>query len=178
MIVLKMQTVSSSSTYRLRRRLRILLLTVLLVLPIAGEPTASSLIYKNYVIHYDRGWDILCEPYVVQSGDWILKIFRQKGEIAYNDFREFLGIFQRLNPHVHDIDMIRPGQTIQIPLRKLEPGELPGQAGGVVTIPFVSLTRVIDVLHQHLPTYVIQSGDTVSALISARFGRFGSEAYH
>ena len=75
---------------------------------------SSSLIYKNYIIRYDRGWDIMCEPYQVRQGDWVLKIFRQKGELAHQDFREFLDIFQRLNPHIRDIDMIRPGQTVDI----------------------------------------------------------------
>lgn len=137
----------------------------------------SSLIYKNYIVRYDRGWDILCEPYVVQKNDWVLKIFRQKGEIAHQDFRDFLGIFQRLNPHIKNINMIRPGQAIDIPLRKLEHGSLPGQASGVVTIPFVTLAQVEEVLHQHSQSYQIQRGDTVSQLIARRYGRYGSRAY-
>ena len=50
------------------------------------------------MVRYDRGWDILCDPYQVQQGDWVLKIFRQKGEIAHEDFREFLGIFRASQP--------------------------------------------------------------------------------
>ncbi|MBR9980124.1 MAG: LysM peptidoglycan-binding domain-containing protein [Desulfatitalea sp.] len=142
-----------------------------------GTADASSMIYKNYIVRYDRGWDILCEPYVVQPGDWVLKIFRQKGEIAHHDFRDFLGIFERLNPQVRDIDMIRPGQTIDIPLRKLEHGALPGQASGVVTIPFVTLAKVEEVLHQHAQEHQVQRGDTISQLLAARYGRFGSRSY-
>ncbi|MCJ8502083.1 LysM peptidoglycan-binding domain-containing protein [Desulfatitalea alkaliphila] len=141
------------------------------------DAAASGLVYKNYIVRYDRGWDILCEPYVVQAGDWVLKIFRQKGEIAHHDFRDFLGIFERLNPHVRDIDMIRPGQTIDIPLRKLEHGTLPGQASGVITIPFVTLAKVEEVIHQHAEHYQVRRGDTVSQLISARYGRVGTRAY-
>ena len=140
---------------------------------------SSSLIYKNYIIRYDRGWDIMCEPYQVRQGDWVLKIFRQKGELAHQDFREFLDIFQRLNPHIRDIDMIRPGQTVDIPLRKLEHGTLPGQSSGVVTIPFVALNKEVEkVLAPHVESYQVQWGDTVSKLISRRFGRFGSAAYN
>jgi hypothetical protein len=138
---------------------------------------ASSLVYKNYIVRYDRGWDILCEPYVVQRGDWVLKIFRQKGEIANQDFRDFLGIFQRLNPHVQDIDMVRPGQSIDIPLRKLEHGALPGQDNGVVTIPIVTLSKVMDVLQQNALPYQVQRGDTVSQMVARRFGRYGTKAY-
>ncbi len=142
-----------------------------------GAAHASSLIYKNYIVRFDRGWDILCEPYVVKPDDWVLKIFRQKGEIAHKDFRDFLGIFARLNPHVQDIDLIRVGQNIDIPLRKLEHGTLPGQASGVVTIPFVTLAKVTDVVHQHAKQHQVQRGDTISKLISERFGRFGSRSY-
>jgi hypothetical protein len=138
---------------------------------------ASGLLYKNYVVRYDRGWDILCEPYVVKKNDWVLKIFRQKGEIAHRNFRDFLGIFQRLNPHIKDANIIRPGQAIDIPLRKLEQGTLPGQATGVVTIPFVTLTRVTDVVLQHSQTYQVKGGDTLSRLIARRFGRYGTKGY-
>ena len=135
------------------------------------------MIYKDYIVRYDRGWDILCEPYVVKKNDWVLKIFRQKGEIAHADFRDFLGIFQRLNPHINDINMVRPGQTIDIPLRKLEHGTLPGQASGVVTIPFVTLSKVTDIVQSHSEQYQVRRGDTVSQLIARHYGRFGSMSY-
>ena len=153
------------------------LLTFLFLVGPATYATGSSLVYKNYIVRYDRGWDILCEPYVVQKDDWVLKIFRQKGEIAHQDFRDFLGIFQRLNPHIKNIDMIRPGQAIDIPLRKLEHGTLTGQATGVVTIPFVTLTQVTDVIKEHSQTYQVRPGDTVSQLLAAKYGRYGSRSY-
>jgi hypothetical protein len=151
---------------------------LLLLLTATAVPAAgSSLVYKNYIVRYDRGWDILCEPYVVQKNDWVIKIFRQKGEIAHQNFRDFLGIFKRLNPHIKDIDMIRPGQGIDIPLRKLEHGSLTGQASGVVTIPFVTLTQVTEVIKTHSQSYAVQRGDTVSKLIARKYGHFGSESY-
>ncbi len=154
---------------------------VFLLVWMLGPPAAqaSSLVYKNYIVRYDRGWDILCEPYVVQRGDWVLKIFRQKGEIANQDFRDFLGIFQRLNPHVPDIDLVRPGQAIDIPLRKLEHGALPGQDSGVVTIPIVNLSKDkdLDALEQKTEAYEIQRGDTVNQIVSRRYGRLGTQAY-
>jgi hypothetical protein len=137
----------------------------------------GTLEYKNYVVRYDRGWDVLCEPYEVQKNDWVLKIFRQKGEIAHQDFREFLGIFKRLNPHIQDVNRIRPGQIIDIPLRKVQPGGLPGQATGIVTIPFVSITEVVDLLNTQASTYQVKRGDTISQLIARRFGGYGSISY-
>ena len=150
---------------------------LLWLLGTAAPAMGASLIYKNYIVRYDRGWDILCEPYVVKKDEWVLKIFRQKGEIAHQDFRDFLGIFQRLNPQIKDIDMIQPGQTIDIPLRKLEHGTLPGQASGVVTIPFVTLSKVMDVIQAHSQSYRVQRGDTVSKLIARHYGRYGSKSY-
>jgi LysM repeat protein len=143
----------------------------------ATDGHASSLIYKNYIVRYDRGWDILCEPYVVQKNDWVLKIFRQKGEIAHRDFRDFTGIFERLNPHIKNIDLIRPGQRIDIPLRKLEQGSLSGQDSGVVTIPFVTLAKVTEVISTHSKSYLVQRGDTVSRLLAREYGRYGSKSY-
>jgi len=143
-------------------------------LPPAGF---STVLYRSYVVKYDRGWDILCDPYIVQKNDWVYKIFRQKGEISTRDFQEFLSIFQRLNPHIHDIDRIRPKQNILIPLKKLDPGTLPGQSSGIVTIPFVSISKLSEILESHSESYTVQKGDTVSKLIAARFGNFGSRSY-
>lgn len=139
--------------------------------------TEGSLEWKNYIIRYDRGWDILCEPYEVQPNDWVLKIFSQKGEIAHLDFREFIGIFARLNPHVKDIDRIRPGQIIDIPLKKLSQGALAGQSSGIVTIPFVTLNSVDEVLNDYSIEYTVRPGDCVSVIIAKRFGIFGSDSY-
>jgi LysM repeat protein len=162
---------------KLSYRWRWLALAAVTLLVPSSPLFGSSLVYKNYIIRYDRGWDILCEPYVVKKNDWVLKIFRQKGEIAHQDFRDFLGIFQRLNPHIKNINMVRPGQGIDIPLRKLEHGEFPGQASGVVAIPFVSLTNVSEVIKQHSENYRVQKGDTVSKLIARKYGRYGTKSY-
>ncbi|MDX2490903.1 LysM domain-containing protein [Desulfosarcina sp.] len=160
----------------LLRRIHLPVLAFILLFLTAD--TYGAMLYKNYVVRYDRGWDILCDPYQVQQGDWVLKIFRQKGELAHNDFREFLGIFERLNPHVKDIDRIRPGQVVDIPLKKLTQGALPGQASGVVTIPVVMISSPKEMMEKHTRTYTIQRGDTVSTLIANQFGgRYGNTTY-
>jgi LysM repeat protein len=158
--------------------LAILLFVILPAGPIlAAVEQEGALEYKNYIIRYDRGWDILCEPYQVKRNDWVLKIFRQKGEIAHNDFREFMGIFKRLNPHIKDINLILPGQHVDIPLKKLQQGTLPGQATGVVTIPFVTITDVADLISSSSSEYVVRKGDVVSRLVAKRFGDYGTKEY-
>ncbi len=157
----------------------ILFITILFFLSIdIGHDAESALLYKDYVIRYDRGWDILCDPYQVKKNDWVFKIFRQKGEISHTDFREFIGIFKRINPHIKNIDRIRPGQVIDIPLKRLKQGTLPGQASGIVTIPFVTINKTIKLIKKHASLYTIQRGDCISKLISQRFGGYGSNAYH
>ena len=170
------QSVHVRRRFAYRRIIRSALITLALLTTTAAH---GAMMFKDYVVRYDRGWDILCDPYQVQKGDWVLKIFRQKGEIAHEDFREFLGIFQRLNPHVKDIDRIRPGQVVDIPLKKLAQGVLPGQSSGVVTIPFVMISNPRELIKKHTQTHTIRRGDTVSQLIANRFGgRFGNLTYN
>ncbi|WP_173179545.1 LysM peptidoglycan-binding domain-containing protein [Desulfosarcina ovata] len=158
---------------------RVFSATAVLIALLAGTSAFGAMLYKDYVVRYDRGWDILCDPYEVRQGDWVLKIFRQKGEIAHEDFRDFLGIFQRLNPHVKDIDRLRPGQVVDIPLKKLVQGHLPGQSSGVVTIPFVMITNPREMIKKQSRAYTVQRGDTVSRLIASQFGgRFGNRTYN
>jgi len=140
-------------------------------------PANSAVLYKSYMVKYDRGWDVLCDPYVVQKDDWVYKIFRQKGELSANDFREFLSIFKRLNPHIHNIDRIRPSQHIIIPLKKIEPGTFPGQSSGIVTIPFVTISKLSDLLSSYAKTYEVRKGDSISKLLSKRFGTYGTKSY-
>ncbi len=137
----------------------------------------AAFFYKSYVIRYDRGWNILCDPYVVQKDDWVFKLFRQKGEISNTDFPEFLRIFKRLNPHIHDMDMIRPGQHILIPLKKVDQNELSEQSSGVVTIPYLTNVTLPDNATKDSTDYRVKKGDCVSILISQKYGSYGSPAY-
>jgi hypothetical protein len=115
---------------------------------------------------------------VVKKNDWVYKLFRQKGEISHSDFPEFLRIFKRINPHIHDIDKIRAGQHIIIPLKKLSPVSMPGQSSGVVTIPYVTLPSIPETLKTYSAKYTVQKGDCISILISAKYGSYGTEKYN
>lgn len=151
----------------------IITLVCLIALPCAY----AAFFYKSYVIRYDKGWNILCDPYVVKKDDWVFKLFREKGEISKRDFPEFLRIFKRLNPHIHDIDMIRPGQLIVIPLKKVDQDELPEQSSGVVTIPYLTNVTLPDDATKYSTDYRVKEGDCVSILISQRYGNYGSPSY-
>ncbi len=137
----------------------------------------AAFFYKSYIVRYDRGWNILCDPYVVKKDDWVFKLFRQKGEISKRDFPEFLRIFKRLNPHIHDIDRIRPGQHIVIPLKKVDQDELPEQSSGVVTIPYLTNITSPDDGTKRSTDYRVKKGDCVSILISERYGDYSTPSY-
>jgi hypothetical protein len=140
-------------------------------------PANGAILYKSYVVRYDRGWDILCEPYIVQKNDWVYKIFRQKGEISSQDFQEFTNIVKRLNPQIRDVNRIRPNQSILIPIKKIEPNAFPNQSKGLVTIPFVTISKMTELLNAHAVPYYVQKGDYISRLITERFGGYGTKTY-
>jgi len=152
---------------------------LLILLMCASLPLSvyGAVLYKSYVVRQDRGTDILCDPYVVQKNDYVLKLFEERGEISERDFPEFLDIFRRLNPGIRNVNRILPGQHILIPLKKLYQDALPGQASGVVTIPFVTLSDVGELLKEYSSHHRVRRGDSVSVLIARRFGDFGTRSY-
>ncbi len=162
-----------------KRCFDILLCTILLILAVGlfSVSARAAVLYKSYIVRKAGAQEILCDPYIVQKDDYVLKIFRQRGEISQTDFPEFLAIFRSINSQVRDIDKILPGQHIFIPLKKLDPGSISNQDFGVVTIPFVTGAEIDDILKDNSESYLVRRGDTVSKLLSMNFGRYGTEAY-
>ena len=159
------------------RSVTIYFVIITLVCMITFPCAYAAFFYKSYVIRYDRGRNILCDPYVVQKDDWVFKLFREKGEISNRDFPEFLRIFKRLNPNIHDIDRIRPGQHIVIPLKKVDQDELSEQSSGVVTIPYLTNVTLPDDATKDSTDYRVKKGDCVSILISEKYGNYGTPSY-
>lgn len=153
------------------------IILLVIIVGIFSVSVQAAVLYKSYIVRKAGGQEILCDPYIVQKDDYVLKIFRQRGEISQADFPEFLSIFQSINPQVPDINKILPGQHIFIPLKKLDPGSIPDQDFGVVTIPFVTGAEIDDILKSNSEAYRVRQGDTVSKLLSVNFGRYGTKAY-
>ncbi|ACL06077.1 Peptidoglycan-binding LysM [Desulfatibacillum aliphaticivorans] len=144
----------------------------------------SAVLYKDYEIHKAFGEDILCDAYVVQKGDHIIELLRLRGQISAEDFPEFLSIFKAINPHITDVNKIFPGQFLLIPLKKLPPGSLPEQDMGSVTLPLVTSQVPEDTptvkpedLIEHYEKYTVKRGDTLSGIMSPRFGGVGAPSY-
>ncbi len=130
----------------------------------------AAFLYKSYVVKKDRGRDVLCDPYIVQKDDWIYKIFRQRGEISQKDFPEFLSIFKRINPHILKVNRILPDQHIFIPLKILSRDSMMGQSSGIVTIPFVTISNIPEILKNHSTAYTVKQGDYLSRLVTRGYG--------
>jgi len=162
-----------------RRVLIILSIVMLWLLGIGSfiQPAPAAILYKSYIVRQDQGKDILCDPYVVQKDDYITKLLNQRGDIAAKDFPKFLEIFSRLNPHITDPNQIRPGQHIFIPLKILDTNDLPGQHTGIVTIPFVTISNLIDYIKQYTIEHRVERGEFISRLISKSFGNYGTKPY-
>ena len=144
----------------------------------------AAVLYKDYEIHQAFGDDILCDAYVVQKGDHIIELLRLRGQISEDDFPEFLSIFKAVNPHIKDVNRIFPGQFLLIPLKKLPPGSLPEQESGSITLPLVTSQVPEDILLSSLSSgwsitksTRCKGGDTLSGIMTPRFGVIGSHQY-
>lgn len=136
-----------------------------LLIGAAVLPNAEAALWtKRYVVKQDQGKNILCDPYIVQQGEWIYKIFRQKGEISERDYPAFLDILKNINPQIGDIDQIYPGNLVLIPLKILTPDMLPLYSSESVAIPFASISD------SPLKTVEVRKGDTVSKLLLEFYG--------
>ena len=68
--------------------------------------------------------DYQTEEYVVQEGDWVAKILREKGVLNENNLSELLEILRKFNESMKDFNLIRPGEKIVV-LVKVTPGAKP-----------------------------------------------------
>lgn len=158
-------------------RFRIGTAALFVLLLFLGTDAAATFFEKHYAVKPVRGEDVLCDPYVVQKDDWVLRLFRQRGEIAREDFPMFLEIFEILNPDVDNINKIYPGQNILIPLRILPAGTFEDQESGSVVLPVITITRLPEIAEAYSTPHKVRYGEWVSKLVARSFGEVGSESY-
>lgn len=63
------------------------------------------------------------EEYVVQEGDWVAKILREKGVLKENNLPKLLEILRKFNASMQDFNVIRPGEKIVILVRVTPEGK-------------------------------------------------------
>jgi LysM repeat protein len=119
--------------------------------------------YKTYVVKRYKCWDILCDAYTVQRGDYVWELLRRRGCIVDRDLANFTAILKRLNPHIKNVNKIYPGQEVLVPLKQMEAQE--GREGvddRFVTIPFLP-----DILYS---TYIVKPGDYLTKIAAEHHG--------
>ncbi len=131
------------------------LVTMLLAAIFLPAPLQGAILYKSYLIRHALGFDILCDPYIILKNDSVSKLIMNKGDMAQTNFSEFMDIFRQINPGVQNLDHIRVGQHIFIPIKKLRKNSLPGQTSGMVTIPFVTISKLQKLLLENSEPYTI-----------------------
>lgn len=127
--------------------------------------------YKRYSIFDYKKQQILCEPYIVKKGDWLFKIFKNKGEISEKDFPLFINIFKQLNPKINNIDKIKSGQNILIPLQKIKLKEYNQTSPGNIDLPVIEFSTIHENLElkSFIHKHRVQKGETFSSLIDDKF---------
>ncbi len=138
---------------------------------------AGVMYQKDYVVKEDLGNRIWCEPYVVQKNDSLTQVFQEKGGIIDENPEEFSKIFKRLNPQVDDLESIRTGQQIFIPLKKMEKDR--EISSRIFTLPMVTISAdKTQAGTEPKPSsdatgfteYKIKPGDTLSRIFYQYFG--------
>jgi hypothetical protein len=150
-----------------------LFLFVSSVTPFSAHSKAKSVktSYKRYSILKYKNEEILCEPYIVQKGDWLYKIFQKKGELSKKQFHLFLTIFKQINPKINNIDNIKPGIRILIPLKKTGVQDFEQITPGNIDVPVVEFSgqpNKLD-LAPFIKIHKIKKGETVYRLLDKNF---------
>ncbi len=125
--------------------------------------------YKRYSLYTYMEDDILCEPYTVKKGDWVYKILRSKGEISKTDFSLFLKIFETVNPDIKDVDTLLHGQTILIPLKKIDKKDFPEINQGSVDIPIIQMSNTENKLSYFIKQHRVKQDESVVMIMDRAF---------
>lgn len=91
--------------------------------------------------------------YTVRSGDWLIKILVQHG-YTQAEIARMMPAIQDLNPHIADLNALRPGQALYLPPR---PARQPG-----IPAPEKKATSPSSLVHK---PYVVRAGDTLTSVL-------------
>jgi len=116
------------------------------------------------------------EEYVVQEGDWVAKILRERGMLNENDLPNLLEILRKLNESMEDLDLIRPGEKIVILVKvasEAEP-ESPSEKERPALLKIGNITlfnrKVVPTAHGlKTEAYRIKRGDILSRIVLNRY---------
>jgi hypothetical protein len=138
-------------------RRAVLLILALCFLTSITRPGFSE---KPLRLFFEKKIDVEAKPgedHIVQEGEWLLKILQQKG-YSGSQIQQLIPGIQALNPHIPDVNRLKPGQMIQIPENSFTPNP-PPQAKKPAPLPPAS--------YEKMP-YVVRTGDTLVQILQAK----------
>ena len=140
------------------------------------EPGRRSIRYSGGVGKPPDTGDYQTEEYVVQEGDWIAKILREKGVLKGNNLSELLEILRKFNESMKDFNLIRPGEKIVI-LVKVTPGAKAESPVPKVKPAPLKISTPAPSRQQPMPvarglkseSYRVEQGDILSRIVINRY---------
>lgn len=76
-----------------------------------GEGDAALLTFQKIAVPKRKTQD-----YVVKKGDWLANIIRRQLGVKGRDVFETVKLVKQLNPHTRNLNRIRPGQVLKLPV--------------------------------------------------------------
>jgi hypothetical protein len=116
-------------------------------------------------VHEIENKKVLAENYTVKKDDHIWQILRSKGLLDRKDLPEILSVLKKLNRSLTDLDMIRPGDSLIIPLTIVPLGadKKPLAQAATEVTPIESLEEV------PLENYTVSPGDSIIKVVTGRY---------
>jgi hypothetical protein len=88
----------------------------LTITPVKGLPVVAQK-GEETVISLDQLKDLKLDRYTVQQGDSLIKVVKGRYSLRDEQVNEtYLEILSRLNPEIHNLDRIYPGQVVRLPI--------------------------------------------------------------
>ncbi len=120
-----------------------------------------------------EGKKVLTESYKIKEGDHLWQLFRERGLLEKHNLSELLALLKSLNRSLADLDLVHPGQEIIIPLT-IAPVKGATKTAEKTPLTTVSLDQLKDM---DLENYTVEPGDSLSKIVSNRYG-IPSKALH
>lgn len=134
-----------------------LLILALCFLTSATTPVFSE---KPLRLFFEKNIQVETAPkdgHTVKEGEWLFKILTDKG-FSGSQISEMMPRLESLNPHIPDINKLRPGQVIQLPDHVAQP-EQDSRESRPSSIPQDSYDKI---------PYVIRPGDTLIEVLQSQ----------
>jgi LysM repeat protein len=127
--------------------------------------TFSISLVQRALVKKMEGGEVICEDYTVEKGDHIWQLLRERGLLERPDLAQLLDLLKGVNKSLTNLDLIRPGETILIPLNIIPVSAFGPRKGFVKeSIMGVSLLKDID-----FENYVVRPGDSLTLIAQDRY---------